>query len=267
MTNRINIKTIKIGLLVYVGLVLLFGILYWLIGEIKTNDSSKTTANLFDSIYFSFITFATIGYGDFVPTHYFPKLLIFVETTCAALYTPVFGGYLFYELFKRPKNILFPDNIFLRHVNDNIFLSVRLGNQGIPTTVNKATIEFCYVRRETKWTKEKYEQETPIFENTWFVEFQLNKTENKYLLDALKFVLTKKNEAFVRISFSANDAETGQAIYFYKDYSIDDIKFGERYVNVVTYEGIKKSKTNWANFNKIAPATERQKEEIENILK
>lgn len=267
MKNRINLKTIKIGLLVYFGLVISFGFLFWFTGDIKSNDSAKMSANLFDSIYFSFITFATIGYGDFVPTHYLSKFLIFIETTCSFLFTPVFGGYLFYELFKRTKNILFPNHLFLRHINENIFFSVRLGNQGIPTTVNKATIEFCYVRRNTKWTKAKYELETPIFENTWFVEFQLNKTENKYLLEALKFVLSKKEKAFVRVSFSANDSETGQPIYFYKDYATDDIKFGAGYLNVVTYNGINKSKPNWSNFNKIELPTEKQKIEIEKILK
>lgn len=38
-------------------------------------------------------------------------------------------------------------------------------------------------------------------------------------------------------------------------------------MNVVTYEGINKSKPNWTNFNKITPVTEQQKKEIKNLLK
>ncbi|NOT38002.1 MAG: two pore domain potassium channel family protein [Saprospiraceae bacterium] len=266
MKTRINIKTIKIGLIIYIGLVLLFGLLFWLTGDIKTNDSSKTVAGFFDSIYFSIITFATIGYGDFVPTSTISKSLIFLETTSAVLFTPAFGGYLFYELFKRPKNILFPDKIYIRHINNNIVLSTRIGNQGNPTTLNVATFEFCYIRRETRWTKEQYSQDTPIFEISWFVEIFLNDAKNKKYLEALKFLYQNKDTSFIRVSLSANDIDTGQPVYFFKDYSMNEIDYGGAYISVVEYEGIKKKPAKWDNFNKIAKLNQEQIKEIETLL-
>ena len=81
MMTRLSIKTILYGLIVYIAIVLIFGVLYWLTNGIHTNDDAKLNADLFDSIYFSFITFATIGYGDYVPAISFSKTLVFFETT------------------------------------------------------------------------------------------------------------------------------------------------------------------------------------------
>jgi len=49
------------------SIILLFGVLYWLLGG-AVEASTKVPAGLWESIYFSGITFATVGYGDFLPT-------------------------------------------------------------------------------------------------------------------------------------------------------------------------------------------------------
>jgi Ion channel len=265
MTTRIKIKTILYGLLIYLSIILIFGLLYFWTDGIQSNDSKKESADLFNSIYFSFITFATIGYGDYIPAFTFSKTFVFIETTLSVLYIPIFGGYLFYQFFKRPKDILFPDKIYLRHRNNNIYLSARLGNKGIPTVQNVATIEFCYIRRQTRWTKEKYVQESPLFEETWFVDILLNESNTRYR-EAVRFLFKNKDDCFIRVSFSANDSETGQPIYFYKDYVVNEIDYGEGYYHVVKYTGNKKTPPDWRNFNKIAVITPEHKNEIDDLL-
>jgi hypothetical protein len=47
-------------------MVFLYGLLYWAVGGAVGPDG-QGPAGLFDSVYFSGITFATVGYGDFVP--------------------------------------------------------------------------------------------------------------------------------------------------------------------------------------------------------
>jgi hypothetical protein len=48
------------------SIVLLFGILYWSLGGV-IDAGTKAPAGLWECLYFSGITFATVGYGDFVP--------------------------------------------------------------------------------------------------------------------------------------------------------------------------------------------------------
>jgi Ion channel len=49
------------------ALVALFGIIYWVGGGVIANGTHEP-ASLGECIYFSGVTFATIGYGDFLPT-------------------------------------------------------------------------------------------------------------------------------------------------------------------------------------------------------
>ena len=65
------------------SIILLFGILYWLLGGV-VEASTRAPAGLWECIYFSGITFATVGYGDFLPT---PGLrpLALLEGTLGAL--------------------------------------------------------------------------------------------------------------------------------------------------------------------------------------
>lgn len=50
-----------------VAIVLAFGIVFWLAGGVVT-PSGGEPVGLWDCVYFSGVTFSTIGYGDFLPT-------------------------------------------------------------------------------------------------------------------------------------------------------------------------------------------------------
>jgi len=47
-------------------IILMYGIIYWLTGGAVDLQSGEA-ANLLDSVYFSGITFVTVGYGDLIP--------------------------------------------------------------------------------------------------------------------------------------------------------------------------------------------------------
>jgi hypothetical protein len=53
----------------------LYGLIYWLQGGV-VSASSGERADLWHSIYFSGITFATVGYGDFVPAPHMRMLAL-----------------------------------------------------------------------------------------------------------------------------------------------------------------------------------------------
>jgi len=65
------------------GVVVLFGVLYWANGGVVA-AGSRQPAGLWDCVYFSGVTFATIGYGDFVPTPW-TRPLALVEGFLGAL--------------------------------------------------------------------------------------------------------------------------------------------------------------------------------------
>ena len=58
--------------------VLVYGLIYWLLGGAVRPDSAQP-ADLWNSVYFSGITFLTIGYGELVPIEAVPRALSVVE--------------------------------------------------------------------------------------------------------------------------------------------------------------------------------------------
>jgi voltage-gated potassium channel len=72
-------ERIKLALTSYGELVIDFAIIYYLL---PVDWFSKPLNSIFDSIYFSGVTIATIGYGDYSPTHVIPKLLVVYEVFC-----------------------------------------------------------------------------------------------------------------------------------------------------------------------------------------
>ena len=50
-----------------VAVVMAYGVLYWATKGVVTAGGSSQHAGFWECIYFSGITFATVGYGDFIP--------------------------------------------------------------------------------------------------------------------------------------------------------------------------------------------------------
>ncbi len=84
--NRINSLLDRLNFLhifiIWIGILLLFGLLYHLLsGEsayLVYNLTKQKVTSLFDSIYFSFITATSTGFGDVIPMGYF-KLFAIIE--------------------------------------------------------------------------------------------------------------------------------------------------------------------------------------------
>jgi hypothetical protein len=57
------------------AVVLVFGLLFWAVGGVTT-PAGREPAGLWDCVYFSGVTFATIGYGDFLPVPWMRPLAL-----------------------------------------------------------------------------------------------------------------------------------------------------------------------------------------------
>lgn len=265
--NRIRNTVIK-GIAGYLVIVLIFGIIFYLFDSLSTNimDPNKEVS-LIDYLYFSLVTFSTIGYGEIIPTGLAGKVIIMVESCIGLAYTPFFGGYLAYLFIQRPKDFFLTENVFLRHHNDKIYLSARVGNSGKPIVDCEASIAMFLIENNVKKTLLKEHFSRPMVEISWYINLRLDDPENPIPLQHLKTVLANPEKCLIRITFSGQDAASGNLVHLFKYYKVKDIRRGGSFLDVYMWEGVERIIINWNNFNKTAEIDEGQNRKIEDLLK
>jgi|GEM_PF-4362280 len=73
-------NTPKIVGLVYVLLVLIFGVIYWICPWFSLSGQSNERLSFFQGIYFSVVTITTLGYGDILPTNDAARITVSLES-------------------------------------------------------------------------------------------------------------------------------------------------------------------------------------------
>jgi hypothetical protein len=255
------------GITGFLVIVFIFGILFYLTGSLAANTvSTEKQLKFFDYLYFSLVTFSTIGYGEIIATGISGKILIVFESCIALAYTPFFGGYLAYLFIQRPKDFFLTENIFIRHNNNKIYLSARAGNKGKPIVDCDATIDMFLIENNVKRTLYKHAFSRPLVEISWYINLRLDDPENPLPLQHLKTVLANPENCLIRIAFSGQDASTGSLVHLFNYYKAQDIRRGGSFLDVYRWEGVERIIIGWNNFNKTAEITEAQNLEIDRLL-
>jgi hypothetical protein len=265
-SHRIVIAVLK-GVAIYISASFVFGMVYYFFDSLDFKlASGSNTVHFLDYIYFSAVTFTTIGYGDIVPKAGTGQVLVLIESCCELIYFPVFGGYIAYKFMQRPKDILLTDNFFIRYRNERVFLSFRVGNKGKTLLDCTATIELIQLANNVKRTLYRREISAPLVEMTWYLEIRLDGDENNSTLHQLKTLLVKPDSSLIRTTVSGYDSNTGNLVHVFKYYTMDKLKYGGLFADVYTWEGVKRTEPDWTHFNKVFPLKDSEQQIIENLL-
>jgi hypothetical protein len=260
-------NTLKWGITGYLLIVFIFGFLFYITDSLIVNGiEPEKELNFFDYLYFSLVTFSTIGYGEIIATGIAGKVIIVIESCIALAYTPFFGGYLAYLFIQRPKDFFLTDNIFIRHNNNKIYLSARAGNKGKPIVDCDATIDMFLIENNVKRTLYKHAFSRPLVEISWYINLRLDDPENPLPLQHLKTVLANPENCLIRIAFSGQDAATGSLVHLFNYYKAQDIRRGGSFLDVYRWKGVERIIVDWDNFNKTALINEEQNQQIEQLL-
>jgi hypothetical protein len=266
LSNRIFIAVLK-GVAIYIVSTLVFGLLYWVSDSLDFRSTSGfNTFHFLDYIYFSAVTFTTIGYGDIVPKAGTGHLIVLIESCCELIFFPVFGGYIAYKFLQRPNDILLTDNFFIRYRNERIYLSSRVGNKGKNLIDCSATVEFIQIAKNVKRTLYRREINAPLVEMTWYLEIRLDGDENISVLQQFKTLIENPGTSMIRTTVSGYDSNSGNLVHVFKYYTMDKLIFGGIFADVYKWEGVKRSEPDWTHFNKIVPLTAAEQQIINNLL-
>lgn len=266
-THRIVIAVWK-GVAIYIVLTFGFGLLYFWFDSLDFKPAAGSgVVHFLDYIYFSAITFTTIGYGDIVPKDGMGQLIVFIESCFELTYFPVFGGYIAYQFLQRPKDILLTHNFFIRYRNERISLSCRIGNKGKVLVDCTATMEFIQISNNEKRTLYKREINTPLVEFSWYLEIRLDGEENDAALQQFKTLMTNPDTSLIRTTVSGYDSNSGNLVHVFKYYTMDKLVYGGKFKDVYIWQGVKRTEPDWTNFNKVIRLTASERQIIDNLLK
>jgi len=95
-TAAVNLEVLCASISTFLLLGLLWTFAYWLVAELvpaafsfNTASGGDTTMKGFNSMYFSFITLCTVGYGDITPVSHVARMLAAMEGVTGLLYVAV----------------------------------------------------------------------------------------------------------------------------------------------------------------------------------
>jgi hypothetical protein len=265
-SDRIINAVLK-GVAVYISVSLVFGLLYYFFDSLEFKSSTGSEdGNILNYIYFSAVTFTTIGYGDIVPKAGAGQIMVLIESCFELVFFPVFGGFIAYKFLQRPNDILLTDNFFIRYRNDKIYLSSRVGNKGKNLIDCTATFEFIQLANNVKRTLFRKEINAPLVEMTWYLEIRLDGEENSQALQQLKSLIANPETSVIRTTVSGYDSNSGSMVHVFKYYTMDKLKYGGKFSDVYTWEGVKRTKPDWTNFNKVVHLIPAEQQFIDNLL-
>ena len=265
-SHRILIAVLK-GVVIYLVVTLVFGILYYLYDSLDFKFASGSNSfHFLDYIYFSAVTFTTIGYGDIVPKAGAGYLIVFIESILELTFFPVFGGYIAYKFLQRPNDILLTDNFFIRYRSERIYLSFRVGNKGKNLIDCTATVELIQIANNIKRTLSRREINAPLVEMTWYLEIRLDGEENITTLQQLKSLITNPQTSMIRTTVSGYDSNSGSLVHVFKYYTMDKLIYGGKFSDVYRWEGVERTDPDWTHFNKLIPLNDAEQQIIDKLL-
>lgn len=258
-------KTKKIFMLLLAFIIIvnmnifIFAILYDLNNSLvnshiaEDNSSIEAKASLLDALYFSGITYLTIGYGDFKTVNGIGKFLAVLQGFSGVIINSVFTGIFLYYLVKRPKNIIISNKLYIRYKKQShrFYLSVRVGNKGRALVNVNRILELFTSENGIKNRKFQLSQEYHYLEDILYWDIDLERSDNQQLLYFLKECLFSEKAITIRISITGTDVDAGDLVFVANNYTRSDILFIDDYEELYRYRKNKKPSINWKSFHKV----------------
>jgi inward rectifier potassium channel len=221
--------------LVFVVLNAAFGLLYW-IGDQPVSNVARN--DYLDYLYFSIETLSTAGYGDMHPQTHYGHFVSAVELLTGIFSMSVMTGLIFARFSRPSARLLFANNPVISTYEGQPALMVRFANERhnmisnatarLWLLKNTVTREGQPVRRFNELSLVKNEH--PALALSWTLYHVIDENSQLFNLDADD--LKAAGVALV-VVVSGYDVVAAQTIHARKSYDHTDIRFGQRYADIL----------------------------------
>jgi inward rectifier potassium channel len=212
-----------------------FGLLYWL-GDQPVSNVARS--DYLDYLYFSIETLSTAGYGDMHPQTHYGHFVSAVELFTGIFSMSVMTGLVFARFSRPSARLLFVNNPVVSNYEGKPTLKLRLANER-HNIIGNATARLWLLKNVT--TVEGYSvrrfYELPLLKNehpalalSWTLYHVLDESSELFGLGADD--LKAAGVALV-VVVSGYDVVAAQTIHARKSYDHTDIRFGQRYADIL----------------------------------
>nr|WP_281384620.1 ion channel [Nitrospirillum iridis] len=191
-----------------------------------------------DAFFFSVQTLGTMGYGVMAPNTVYANSVAAAESFTGMLGVAQITGLIFAR-FSRPKAmILFSRTILFTQHDGEPVLMLRAGNtRGNQILEAEASVSFSTARitqegahmrgfEELKLVRAK----SPLFALSWTIIHRIDETSPLY--GQTEWTLRQSQATFI-VLLSGTDENYSQKVYGRKTYDVDDMLWGQRFVDII----------------------------------
>lgn len=268
LKTRQILKFIFFSFVCYGIIILIFAWLYFTSGSIELTPYSKPFNEKIDfskAIYFSIVSFHTIGFGDIHPITSLGRTLVMIQSILSLFFTSVFSGFLVFFIIRRPNDIFATKKIYIRFRNDKYWLSIRLGNKGRAIIDLKGKFEAWTIEHNSRIRAFQWSQELPDLERILYIDIPLDEHHRK-LQNVLQLAIREGKLIHMKFSVIGNDIKSGEQVAYTKYFSSVELDFGTIFQNVYSWDANGRRKDFiWKNFEKIDQMDRERKEGFMNL--
>ena len=227
-------RVFAVVIALYLAVNTLFAALYLAAGGVE----NAREGSFADAFFFSVQTIATIGYGKMSPVSLPAHLLVTLESFCGISGVALFTGLLFAKFARPTARVLWSDVCVIAMQDGVRSLMLRVanarGNQVVEAQLrvgmlrNETTAEGEVVRRMHDLRLVRGNSQ--VFALSWLAVHPID--EQSVLFGQTEETLRQVN-AELYVSLSGLDETFNQTIHSRRAYAVDEIRWGERFVDLI----------------------------------
>jgi inward rectifier potassium channel len=222
--------------LVFLAFNAVFALFYWIGDQPISNVPGGA---YIDYLYFSIETLSTAGYGDMHPQTHYGHFIATVELFTGIFSMSVMTGLVFARFSRPNARLLFANNPVISHHEGVLTLMVRFANERHNIIGNANARLWMFkniVTAEGHRIRRFYElpllrNESPALALSWTLFHVLDEESPLYGLTAEDF---EAADISLVVVVSGYDIVAAQTVHARKSYQHPEIRFGHRYVDVVS---------------------------------
>jgi inward rectifier potassium channel len=207
-----------------------------------------------DYFYFSIETLSTAGYGDMHPQTHYGHFVAAVELFTGVFSMSLMTGLIFARFSRPSARLLFANTPVISQHDGATALMVRLANER-HNIIGNATAKLWAFKNTTTAEGHPFRRfyELPLLKNenpalalSWTLYHVLDEASPLYGMGEDDFRLA---DLSLMVVVSGYDVVAAQTVHARKSYSYRDIRFGQRYVDVLGVEEDGRVRINYGRFH------------------